>query len=487
MNMKTTAQSINKNILRKRLFVACMNLYTLLLYSSADEIEFSIFYNYFKSLCMKRNFLFLMSVLVLGMMMTSCMMDEESVTLTSIRVDPESIELPVGESQKVTVTAVPDNAIEVSYEWTSSNENVATVSQDGTVTIAGLGTATVTVKSGTITQDIPVTVTLKSLTVKDENDASAGTYPFTEGLDDPVTFTLTATLDPAGSVKPEWSVDVSTVTVAASSDGLSAIVSIKGEGTAVVSVTAGGLTATYTITTSSPMKTVKGYWTFDDPNNLYKATVGQDLLPGGWDDAVKPIAAADGPSESNGAINVPMYNFLKCVHGIAANGPEGAKRVNEYTVMFDVMELNASVYHPLLQCNVDNALNQTNESAFYLKSRGRIGTGEVGNSPNGTTKNGIWYRVIISAKAAVEGGFCNYYLNGELLKENPFAKNRIDHTRFTLNPAGVLFFADTRPGNPYNETGDGYDFKDDGLHVAAVAIWDHPLTAEEIAALGGVE
>jgi hypothetical protein len=153
--------------------------------------------------------------------------------------------------------------------------------------------------------------------------------------------------------------------------------------------------------------------------------------------------------------------------------------------MFDVMELDASVYHPLLQCEVDDALNQTNEAGFYLKSVGRIGTGDVGDSPNGTTENGIWYRVIISAKAAVEGGFCNYYLNGALLKENPFGENRINHGRFTIHPAGVLFFADTRPEK--GEGGDGYDFKDDGLHVAAVAIWDHPLTAAEIAALGGVK
>jgi hypothetical protein len=151
------------------------------------------------------------------------------------------------------------------------------------------------------------------------------------------------------------------------------------------------------------------------------------------------------------------------------------------------MELDASLYHPLLQCNVDDFLNQTTEAGFYLKSDGRIGTGEVGDSPKGTMADGTWYRLIISAKAAVEGGFCNYYLNGKLLKKNPFAENRIDHTRFTLNPTGVLFFADTRPGDPYNETGDGYNFTGEGLYVAAIAIWDHPLTAKEIAALGGVE
>jgi hypothetical protein len=434
---------------------------------------------------MKKVFLFLMSALVCGIM-TSCSKDDEGVALTSIRVDPASFSKPVGETQQITAKAIPDNATGVTYTWSSTEANVATVSASGLVTITGIGTATVTVTSGTISANVAVTGTLKGITVVDASGASAGTYPFTDGLE-PVPVTLTATVDPANSgIKPEWSVDVSTVTVAASADGLSATATITGEGTAVVSVTAGGVTATYTISTTSLLETANGYWTFDDPNDLYKATVGEDLIPGGWDDAEQPIAASDGPSEGNGALNIPKYNYLKCIHGIAANGPAGATRVNEYTIMCDVMEEDASVYHPLLQCNVDEALNQTNEAGFYLKSGGRIGVGDVGDAPRETMENGKWYRVIIIAKAAVEGGFCNYYVNGALVKENPFAENRIDHSRWTPRPEGVLFFADTRPGEPYNEAGDGYDFTGEGLHVAAIAIWDHPLTPAEIAALGSI-
>jgi hypothetical protein len=423
-------------------------------------------------------------MLVCGLMLTSCGKDDDGVALTNLRVTPSSISLPVGGSQQVTVTMVPDNATGVAYTWTSSDESVATVNQSGNVTITGMGTATVTVASGNVSATVAVTGTLRSLTVADANGATAGTYPFTNGQD-PISFTLTAAVDPTG-ITPEWSVNAATVAVAPSSNGLSAEVTISGEGLAVVTVAAGGLTATYTITTASLFESAAGYWTFDDPNDLYKATVGNDLEPGGWDDAEKPIAAADGPSAGNGAINIPMYNFLKCYHGIAANGPEGATRVNEYTVMFDVMELDASQYHPLLQCSVDEGLNQKGEAGFYLKSGGRIGVGDVGDSPYGTTENGVWYRVIISAKAAAEGGFCNYYLNGELLKENPFGENRIDHYRWIPRPEGVLFFADSRV--ELGEGGDNtYDFTDDGLYVAAVAIWDHPLTAEEVAALGGVD
>jgi hypothetical protein len=280
-------------------------------------------------------------------------------------------------------------------------------------------------------------------------------------------------------------------------------VTIKAKGTATVTVTGGNLTATYVISTQSILESAVGYWTFDDPNNILKATIGNDLELGGWDDAEKPIAASAGPTADNGAINVPMYNYLKCVHGIAPNGEhntdpteERIPRVNEFTIMFDVMEENASVYHSLISNSIDATLNQTDEAGMYLKSNGRIGVGYIGDSPNGTTENGKWYRIVFSVKIATESkrepaddpngvlvdGYYKYYLNGELLKDNSYTS--VDDGRTALHPAGVLFFADTRPGEPYNERGDGYDFGDDGLHVAAIAIWDRPLTATEITSLG---
>jgi hypothetical protein len=317
---------------------------------------------------------------------------------------------------------------------------------------------------------------VKSLTLTDADGNTAGTYQF---ADEDISFTLTATVDPTGTAV-EWSTsDAYVATVTA--NGLTAVVTIIDEGDATITVTAGGSTATYTISTRSILETAVGYWEFDDPNNLLKATIGEDLIRGGWDDAEAPISYVEGPAAGNGAASVPKYNFLKCIHGIAPNGVEGATRVNEYTIMFDVMEEDVSLYHAVIQSSVDDALNQVDEASFYLKSRGRIGTGVIGDSPDGTTESGKWYRVIFSAKAAVDGGFYNYYLNGELLKENPFSQ--INDGRTTLHPAGVIFFGDTRPGEPYNERGDGYDYND-GLYVAGIAIWDRALTAAEVAALG---
>ncbi|MDR1170220.1 MAG: hypothetical protein LBK97_05225, partial [Prevotellaceae bacterium] len=91
-------------------------------------------------------------------------------------------------------------------------------------------------------------------------------------------------------------------------------------------------TATYIISTSSILETAAGYWTFDDPSNLFAGIVGEDLIPvnGGYPDSYEgergEIAAADGPTADNGAIYVPMHNWVKCLHGIAPNGVDTAKR-----------------------------------------------------------------------------------------------------------------------------------------------------------------
>ena len=439
-----------------------------------------------------------MSALACGVMAASCGEDDESaVALTGLRVSPDTVAKAVGETQQLTVTKVPDNAADAACTWTSSNESVATVSNAGLVTIAAIGTATVTVASGDISAKVTVTGTAKSLTVADADGRNAGMYPF---ADEDITFTLTAAVDPAGTALT-WSASAQNVTVTPSADGLTATVTITDAGNATVTVAGGNLTATYTISTQTVLESAVGYWTFDDPDNLLAATYGEAVLElGGWDDATTPIAPSDGPAADNGAINIPRFNYLNCFHGIAPNGPEGATNVNEYTIMFDVMEEDASKYHALINCEVDANLKQTDEAGMYLKSGGRIGSGHIGDSPNGTTENGKWYRIVFSVKIAAEAkrdpepdgalvdGYYNYYLNGELLKENAYTT--VDQSRTTLRPYGVSFFGDSRPigkSNGIDEgvAGDGYDFGDDGLHVAAIAIWDHPLTTAEIASLGG--
>ena len=68
-----------------------------------------------------------------------------SQPLTKVSLSPESSSLVVGESVTLSVTREPADAEEINLAWSSSDEAVATVSQDGVVTAVGAGDATISV------------------------------------------------------------------------------------------------------------------------------------------------------------------------------------------------------------------------------------------------------------------------------------------------------------------------------------------------------
>lgn len=424
-----------------------------------------------------------MSALACGMMATSCGEDEEGTALTGLRVEPSTITKAIDETQQVAVTKVPNDAPEPEYTWTTSDDKVATVSQTGLVTITGIGTATVTVSSGSIKAEVKVNGTVKSLAVKDAAGESVGTYPFDDSSVD-TTFTLTATFEPADAgLTPEWSVDVATVTVVPSANGLSAQVTITGPGTAVVTVTVGAATATYTITTTSILETAVGYWTFDDPADLTKAAKGAPLEFSYFTvrSGENVITSVSGPTADNKAAFVPVGAWIKCLHGVLPNGADTAKRVNEFTFMFDVMVPDYSVYHTLIHAGLHDPYN----SSLYLKSSGRVGiSGPDKNTPNSTVKSNKWYRFVFTAKMGdSETNFYNYYWNGKLLQENPNVPELLtDHSRHSLDPTGVWLFFDSPSAAQGGQGNDSVD--DNDINVAAIAVWDHALTAAEVAALG---
>ena len=66
------------------------------------------------------------------------------IKVSSITVAPSSKTLEVGGSQQLTATASPDNALDKTVTWSTSNGSVATVSSTGLVTAVAAGTATIT-------------------------------------------------------------------------------------------------------------------------------------------------------------------------------------------------------------------------------------------------------------------------------------------------------------------------------------------------------
>ena len=64
--------------------------------------------------------------------------------VTGITLDQENLTLPLINTYTLSATVQPENASDKSLEWTSSNENVAKVDENGKVTAIGVGEATIT-------------------------------------------------------------------------------------------------------------------------------------------------------------------------------------------------------------------------------------------------------------------------------------------------------------------------------------------------------
>ena len=82
---------------------------------------------------------------------------EGVIPVTDITLDNASLTLIVGENATLNATVLPENATDKTVTWTSSNKNVATVS-DGVVTAVKAGTSTITAKAGDKTATCAVTV-----------------------------------------------------------------------------------------------------------------------------------------------------------------------------------------------------------------------------------------------------------------------------------------------------------------------------------------
>jgi len=169
------------------------------------------------------------------------------VPVSGISLNKSSLELKKGNFETLVATVSPDNATEPAVTWSTSNESIAKVDQEGKVTAVNNGTATITAKAGNysatcdVTVVIPVTgVTLDNLSLTLSKGASsklvAKVYP-----EDATNKTVTWSSDNTG---------VATVT-----DGT--IVAVGGGVTEIrVRTQDGGFTATCTVTVQVPVQSV---------------------------------------------------------------------------------------------------------------------------------------------------------------------------------------------------------------------------------------
>ena len=128
------------------------------------------------------------------------------IPVTGVSLDESSITLDVGGSKTLTATVTPDNATNKKVRWTSDNETVATVSEDGVVTAVAGGTAviTATTHDGLFTATCTVTVnapdaapTITTDTLPDGKVGEAYSHTLTATCTVPITWSIDGGL-PAG-------------------------------------------------------------------------------------------------------------------------------------------------------------------------------------------------------------------------------------------------------------------------------------------------
>jgi uncharacterized protein YjdB len=384
-----------------------------------------------------------------------------SVPLLSMTLSPAGpLDMLTGKTQQLTQNLVPKNATEINFTWRSSDESVATVSSTGLVTAVGKGNATITVRNETgITASVDVSVSdMVELT-----DITVDTSPLTLKVWETVSYTATPV--PANATDAiSWETDNAIVATV-----VNGVITGVSEGTAVISVS----NVSGTIRKSIPVTVKPAYTSLERANftlimnsqlSLTPAPVPLDVeaLYGG-------ISLVDGPITGQKAIRIPTGSHFLTKHGIEANG--GGSKVNEYSILMDFKLSGGNASYCFYQTN----LNNSDDVDFFLRSNMKeLGIGGVYTDLSEEDKflPNVWYRVVVTAKL---GESLTYYLNGKKIFTNDGSADaaKID-SRLALDLAGVLFFADE-------------DGEDSEIHVAATAIWNRVLSAEEVAAFGQIQ
>lgn len=204
---------------------------------------------------MKKIF-YLMLAATIGTAMVACDDDNDSVEVSGISLDKETLDLTVGDTQQLTATVMPENADDKTVVWTSDNTDVVTVDvEKGVVTAVAAGEAVVTATTAN-GKTATCTVTVKSATVEVSGiSLDKETLNLTVGE----TQQLTASVTPenADDKTVTWTSDKPEV-VTVDAEGVVTAVAV---GEAVVTATAGEKTATCKVTVIIPPV---------DPNALIK-------------------------------------------------------------------------------------------------------------------------------------------------------------------------------------------------------------------------
>ncbi len=226
-----------------------------------------------------------------------------------------------------------------------------------------------------------------------------------------------------------------------------------------------------------PTDGLVGHWTFDNASNLEEAMVGEVLVRDTVtvDADINGFLPVSGPEEGNGAVQVLLGSFYRCSHNIFPNGFDPAypdstsSRVNQYSLVIDFHIPATGVWYTFHATDNDGDPTDSDWESF-IRSEGNLGVGTTGYSFHKVTDTEGWYRLIIVADLGVQ---YTYYLDGKFLRDgSPRSIDDRLSLDSPLNSNSIMFFGDN-------------DGEDAPIDIAELALYDRPLTIEEIEDLGG--
>ncbi len=183
------------------------------------------------------------------------------VPVTGVTLDTNEVSVDENKTVTLKATISPDNSTIRTVTWTSSDEGVATVDENGVVTGVSEGSATITASAGGKSASCVVTVNAAVIPV-----TSITLNRDTATVAEDGTVTLTATVSPGNATNPTvtWtSSDESVATVDANG-----VVTGVSEGTATITASAGDKSASCVVTVEA--EPISEY----DPENVLAGVLG---------------------------------------------------------------------------------------------------------------------------------------------------------------------------------------------------------------------
>lgn len=195
-----------------------------------------------------------MALAAVSLSLFSCTKDK--VEVSGVSVSPDEVSLMVGETCKLSAVVSPDDAVYSEIVWTSSDEAVASVAQDGLVTAVSSGNAEIYAAVGEKRGACKVSVSVPAVPVE---SVVISETSLDIQVGDVVELTFQIYPEDADYSEIIWT--SSDETVASVEDGK---VTGLAEGTAEVVVSVDGVSASCSVTVTKPLPAATGDYYYSD-------------------------------------------------------------------------------------------------------------------------------------------------------------------------------------------------------------------------------